>query len=500
MKKAIYIILILTLVVVVATVVAAAYRTWDAADQLAIQLNDEQVFCVEYKQPYHEPGAVAMVLSGDEPVEIPVSVEGTVDSTKLGQYRIKYTAQADQNVRTEYRDVYVVDTQAPQITLVEDPDVYTLVNEPYAEEGFTATDNYDGDITDWVVRTEADGVVTYTVTDSFGNTSTVKRTIRYKDPGLPNLQLLGSQMAFVVVGENYVEPGYTAVDTNDGDIASKVVVTGVVDNLTPGLYTLQYAVTNSVGATANKERTIYVVPRQGDPETENNPDNPDGTTPNDPVDKPTGGTTIVPNGKTIYLTFDDGPSKNTERLLDVLAKYNVKATFFVINTSDIATIARAASEGHTVAIHTYTHRYSQIYASDEAFMEDLRAMQNVIYQHTGIFTKLTRFPGGSSNSVSSAYNKGIMTRLTQQLEAEGYRYFDWNVDSNDAGGAKTPEEVFENVTKGVSTRNESVVLQHDTQPFSVDAVERIIAWGLCNGYTFKALDADSPTCHHGVNN
>jgi hypothetical protein len=93
-----------------------------------------------------------------------------------------------------------------------------------------------------------------------------------------------------------------------------------------------------------------------------------------------------------------------------------------------------------------------------------------------------------------------MTRLTQRLEADGYQYFDWNVSSEDAGGAKTAEEVFENVTKGITGKTNSVVLQHDTHEFSVDAVERIIAWGLCNGYTFKALDKDSPTCHHGVSN
>ena len=163
-------------------------------------------------------------------------------------------------------------------------------------------------------------------------------------------------------------------------------------------------------------------------------------------------------------------------------------------------VARAAQEGHTVAIHTYTHRYSEIYASDDAFYKDLYAMQDLIYQHTGIRTMLTRFPGGSSNTISSAYNRGIMTRLTKALREKGFQYFDWNVDSNDAGGAKTADEVFENVVKCVSNRTNSVVLQHDTRGFSVDAVERIIAWGLCNGYTFKALDIDSPACHHPVNN
>lgn len=499
MKKAIQIILIISLVLIVVTVGAAAYRAWDASDLLAIRLNGEQKFYVEYQQAYTEPGATAILHAADGAVELPVSVEGTVDSNKLGKYRIKYTIQADDNICTEYRYVYVVDTQAPVITLKENPDIFTFINEPYAEEGFTAADNYDGDLTDRVIRWEENGVVTYTVSDSFGNTSTVKRTIRYMDPGLPNLQLEGGQMSFITAGENYVEPGYTAIDTNDGDISSDVVVTGVVDNLNAGVYTLHYTVTNSLGTTANKDRTVYVIPRQ-DGESDTEPDNPGETDTDNPIDIPTGGTTIVPNGKTIYLTFDDGPSKNTERLLDILAKYKVKATFFVMNTSNIPTIARTANEGHTVAIHTYTHRYSQIYANDQAFLDDMKAMQDVIFQHTGIVSMLTRFPGGSSNSVSSAYNKGIMTRLTQHLEAEGYQYFDWNVDSNDAGGAKTADEVFNNVIKGVSSRTNSVVLQHDTQDFSVDAVERIIAWGLCNGYTFKALDKDSPTCHHGVNN
>ena len=178
----------------------------------------------------------------------------------------------------------------------------------------------------------------------------------------------------------------------------------------------------------------------------------------------------------------------------------MKVTFFVTSSSYPQFLARAAEEGHTVAIHTNTHNYSQIYASDDAFMADLEAIQTTIFEQTGQKSMLTRFPGGSSNTISSIYNKGIMTRLTKKLEELGYQYFDWNVDSNDAGGAKTADEVFKNVTEGVANRQNSVVLQHDTKGFSVDAVEQIIAWGLCNGYTFAPLTADSPTCHHGVQN
>ena len=497
MKKAIHIILIFALALMAVSIGAAALRIWDTNRNLSLEMNGERHIYVEYGQDYTEPGVRAFNQETGE--EIPVTVTGQVDIKRVGKYLLKYTAQVEDMIRTDYRYVYVQDTQAPVIQLTESPDSYTLINHPYQEEGFSATDNYDGDLTRQVNRKEADGIVSYTVTDSSGNTTSVTRTIRYIDPEIPQIHLEGGQIAFILAGDNYAEPGYTAVDAADGDLTSAVVATGVVDNLNAGVYTLQYTVSNSRGMTAKLDRTVYVIPR-----SEDNPNPPQeeiiGPDGRPEVELPTGGTTIEPNGKTIYLTFDDGPSEHTGRLLDILAKYGVKASFFVMNTSDIGMISRAAQEGHTVAIHTYTHNYSKIYASDQAFMEDLLAMQDVIYQHTGIRTMLTRFPGGSSNSVSSAYNRGIMTRLTKSLREQGYQYFDWNVDSNDAGGAKSAEEVFKNVTKGVESRTNSVVLQHDTKGFSVDAVERIIAWGLCNGYTFKALDMDSPGCHHGVNN
>jgi len=495
MKKAITIILICVLALVLVTVGAAAFRLWDHGADLSIQLVGQQELYVEYGTAYEEPGATAKLTDGEAVTDIPVTVIGNVNTDRLGKYLVKYTARTEDLVRTEYRYVQVVDSQKPVIQLLEDPDSFTFPNQPYREEGFTASDNYDGDLTDRVIRKEADGKVTYTVSDTYGNITTVTRTIRYADPSLPQILLEGGQMAFIKAGENYMEPGYTAIDMEDGDLTDSVVVTGAVDNLNAGVYTLQYTVTNKKGLTTKLDRTVYVIPRLEEEEVPP-PDADDSAD----VQLPTGGTTIEPNGKVIYLTFDDGPSQHTERLLDVLAKYDVKVTFFVMNTSYIDIISRAAREGHAVAIHTYSHRYSDIYASDEAFMNDLQAMQDVIFQHTGIKTMLTRFPGGSSNSVSSAYNKGIMTRLTKTLREQGYQYFDWNVDSNDAGGAKDADEVFENVTKGIARNNNSVVLQHDTKGFSVDAVERIIAWGLCNGYTFKALDVNSPGCHHPVNN
>jgi len=130
-------------------------------------------------------------------------------------------------------------------------------------------------------------------------------------------------------------------------------------------------------------------------------------------------------------------------------------------------------------------------------------MRKRIYETTGVETMLVRFPGGSSNTVSK-FNPGIMTTLTQAVEDCGYTYFDWNVDSDDAGKATTSDEVFDNVTKGIQWAMReygfALVLQHDTQRFSIDAVERIIKWGKANGYTFLPLQPNSPGMHHVLNN
>lgn len=207
----------------------------------------------------------------------------------------------------------------------------------------------------------------------------------------------------------------------------------------------------------------------------------------------------APNGRVIYLTFDDGPGRHTERLLDILDKYDVKATFFVINTSHTYLIAEEFKRGHSVGIHCNTHDYRTIYKNEDAYFDDLEEMQSVILEQTGKRTSLLRFPGGSSNTVS-CFNKGIMTRLTEAVENKGYTYFDWNVSSGDAGRTTETSQVVENVISGIKKRDVSVVLQHDPKSFSVDAVEEIILWGLENGYTFLPLTSDSPTCHHGVVN
>ena len=214
--------------------------------------------------------------------------------------------------------------------------------------------------------------------------------------------------------------------------------------------------------------------------------------------------TIEPEEKTIYLTFDDGPGPDTERLLGVLDKYDVKATFFVTASQPryLPMIARAFEAGHKIGVHTYSHDYNRIYESEEAFFEDFLRMQDVILRQTGSYTDILRFPGGSSNTVSS-FSPGIMTRLTDEVRSLGYQYFDWNVLSGDAGETTHTSEVVQNVIEGIEGLPEgkaAVVLQHDSKRFSIDAVEKIIQWGLENGYTFRSLDRTSPPAHLAVVN
>ena len=204
---------------------------------------------------------------------------------------------------------------------------------------------------------------------------------------------------------------------------------------------------------------------------------------------------------TIYLTFDDGPGPYTADLLDVLKDFGVHATFFVTARlpEHLDIISRAYAEGHSIGAHSLSHDYSKIYASSEAFYRDFLACEEMIRVHTGRYTPLFRFPGGSSNTVSRI-NPGIMTRLTQAMNDMGYQYYDWNIVSGDAGGTNKTKEIVQTIKDGCAEHRVSMILQHDIKDYSVAAVEPVIKWGLDNGYTFRAIELDSPAMHHGINN
>lgn len=296
-----------------------------------------------------------------------------------------------------------------------------------------------------------------------------------------SLTLVGGDTLTVTMGAEFVEPGYTARDAQGNDLTQSVSVSGTVDTMNKGTYTLTYTAVDGEGNRVQRTRTVTVVPAQL-PEI------------------------VEPEGKVIYLTFDDGPSRYTSDLLAVLAKYDVKATFFVVDTKTVngyskmnETLKAIADAGHAIGIHSKTHDWS-IYDSEEAYFEDLYAMRKIIYDATGVTTNLIRFPGGTSNTVSRKHCEGIMTLLSEKVGDLGFRYFDWDVDSKDSGGATTADAVYNNVIKGIGDQKVAVVLQHDLKQYSVQAVERIIQWGIANGYSFEALSTDSPLCQQKPNN
>ncbi len=180
--------------------------------------------------------------------------------------------------------------------------------------------------------------------------------------------------------------------------------------------------------------------------------------------------------KQVYLTFDDGPSQNTDEILDILKEYNVKATFFVVGKMDeqsVKAYQRIVAEGHTLAMHSYSHKYDEIYASKESFIEDLSMLQEYLYQVTGIWSRFYRFPGGSSNTVS----KVDMQELTAYLNESGITYFDWNIACGDAvSGQVSVEELVENTVGNLDNINRGFVLMHDAveKKTTVEALPEII--------------------------
>lgn len=307
-----------------------------------------------------------------------------------------------------------------------------------------------------------------------GKEKSINVNIKVVDKTPPEIKLKGGDELNWTLGKEFTDPGFTAIDNVDGDVSANVKVSGTVDGNTEGDYTLTYTVSDSSKNEATVTRTVHVVQKKE----------------------------VDPGNKVVYLTYDDGPGPYTQKLLDILDKYNVKVTFFVTNgfPNYQNVIAEEARRGHTVAVHSYTHKYDLIYTSVDAFFDDFNKMNDVIKSQTGHTSSILRFPGGGSNTVSKKYCPGIMTALTNEVGNRGILYADWNVSSGDAGETTSTQQVVANVISGIQKNNVSTVLQHDIKEFSVNAVEQIIQWGQANGYTFLPLTESSPMHHHAVNN
>lgn len=204
--------------------------------------------------------------------------------------------------------------------------------------------------------------------------------------------------------------------------------------------------------------------------------------------------------KVVYLTFDDGPSKNTELILDILKNNNVNATFFIISPyiePHIKFVQRAYEEGNAIGNHTADHEFKYVYTCEESFFKSFEKQQNFIKDVTGSNCTIFRFPGGSHNTiVRNSRGKDFTKNITEKLNEKGVHVYDWNVDSGDAKGNNIPAQtLIQNVSKEIKDKdgnykNPAIVLMHDcmTKNTTVEALPAIIKLLKDNGYTFKTLE------------
>lgn len=445
------------------------------SQDIYIKLNGKDDITLNIYEKYNDNGVKIQYCSKFfktkcKDISNEVIVNSNVNSDNIGKYTVSYEVDYKGIKKNIVRNIIVKDTEAPIITLNTSDYKYTCPNKEYVEEGYTVTDNYDTDLKDKVIIKKDIKGWTYTVSDSAGNKASAYRKFEYDDSIKPSISLKGGNYIYIKLNNTYNELGYTASDNCDGDITINVNINGEVNTSKEGLYKVTYSVTDNKGNTSSVIRTIKVY-------SEENASN------------------------IIYLTFDDGPCVNTKRLLNLLDEYNIKATFFTtyqFGDKYINYIKEAYEKGHSIGLHTASHVFKNIYSSSDAYFNDLSIIDEVVYKKTGIHSKLIRFPGGSSNTVSR-FNKGIMTELAKEVTEKGYVYFDWNVESNDTGTSNS-NTIANNIISGIQNHKYSVVLQHDLYTYSIDSLRKVIEYGINNGYTFLPLTEGSPTAHHGINN
>ena len=461
--------LIVIVSVIIFSVVLLAYLTVPRI----LDRNIKEYVEIDYNETFDYTAGTLIYGSILNHKEVQPDVYGNVDTSKVGEYSITYKYP---NGFGFEQTVNVVDRKKPVIDM--DDDIIELCPNGKIKKDVKAKayDEYDGDLTDKIELKMDNENYYLEVKDNSNNVSIKDLNPKIIDDK-PTLTLIGNKKITINVGDKYTDKSAKLEDDCDDDI--ELVTTGSVNTAKEGTYTLTYSAKDSSDNEVKVTRTVVVEKL---------------------VKRSASEPKALVGKKIVYLTFDDGPSKHTARLLDVLKKYNVKATFFVTGYGSDAMIKREYEEGHTIALHTYTHQWS-IYKNEDTYFADLNKIKNRVKRITGHEPKFIRFAGGSSNTVSRKYDGGthVMSRLVVAVEKQGYKYFDWNVTSGDAWATKDTNQVYKNVIKGLK-KNYSIVLQHDSKGYSVDAVEKIIKYGLENGFTFKPIDDDTPVVHHHVNN
>lgn len=455
---------LLAVLLVPLVLIAAIYFVYLKLNPLQLKARD---IVVEYKEKFDPKDNIKRVFGGSKD---DVKIEGTIDTNAKGEYPITYTygnekINAIVNVKDQKPPVLTL--QEAKVDMKDKGDPKLIIKEVKDASEVTFDFKYDKKTFDERGKHK----IEVTATDEDGNTTTETGTlIREEDSKAPTL-VDPDQKITIKQGE---ELDLSAIKVKDDfDPEPTVTMDEEFDSEEAGKQTITIKVSDRSGNEKEYEQIVNV---KEDP---------------------------AYGKKVVYLTFDDGPSENTAKILDILDKYNAKATFFVTGNHPEYNkyMKRAAKEGHTIGLHTYTHNYSQLYSSEEAYFDDLQQISDIVEDVTGKKSKVIRFPGGSSNMISANYVDGLMTTLTQKVQEQGYQYFDWNVDSTDASGNGVPvSQLVENAT--ASDDQYINILMHDTdaKDTTVEALPEIIKYYKDKGYVFLGLDTDSYAPHHNVVN
>lgn len=390
-----------------------------------------------------------------------------VNMKKLGKYTVTYKIDDEE----ESIDVYVIDSQPPKVELKE---IKVAVNqnvkaEDVIKEIKDSTKTQAQFKKDYSFSKVGKQNVIVLVKDEADNKTEVETTIEVvEDKKAP--QIIGDYFS-VPYGKEVDLKEYISVKDDYDSSPEFIIEKGDFNVNKAGEYKIKCTAKDFSGNKSEKTVTVKVL---GKDEKE----------------------------KVVYLTFDDGPSKYTPEVLEILDKYNAKATFFItgMNKNYRKYIGIANDKGHTIGLHTYSHDYSQVYKSTNAYFDDLEKIGNLAKEYIGYVPKYIRFPGGGSNTISQNYSKGIMTKLTKMVEDKGYIYYDWNAENGDGYSKMSKSEMIRRGT--ASQQNEVMILMHDAngKQATVDTLPQIIEYYQKRGYVFKAIDDKTFVPHQRVNN
>lgn len=465
-KKIVKIIIIIGIILIVGGILFWIFGGIEAKLIGASEIN------ITYKQEYHDEGFI--VTKYDKEInndKYTYTEDNNINIDILGEYEYNYHIKYLLRNFELKRKVFVVDNIGPEITTnIETIEKDYCTKKVLSKLEYTANDNYDGDVTENITKEETEDGVTLKVIDANGNETTKNILYTYTEKPKDKFTLNGNSTIYVTKGSKYSEPGTSYKDGCGNKVDVKVTTSGTVDTSKNGDYKITYTAN---GQSLTRKVTVYT------PSSNNGGSN---------------------SGKVIYLTFDDGPGSYTEKVLNTLSKYGVKATFFVTHQFGgyVNLIKKEYEQGHSVGVHSYTHNWN-IYKSVDAYVNDFNKMNADIEKYTGSKSKIFRFPGGSSNTVSRSYAKGVVKAIASRMTSNGYQYFDWDVDSGDAAGANR-SKIHSNVVNGVKNCSKCIVLMHDIKSNTVNELDSILSELTSKGYKFGTLNINSPTVHHSIAN